>query len=415
MTQAKSTKLFANPFRPGAGHPPPYLAGRQEERTEFQRLLGQTTVLENVVLTGLRGVGKTVLLDSFKPLAIQANWAWVSNDFSESTSVSEEALAIRMLTDLSVVTSTLTVGSAEQKVIGFGKTSEKSDVKLTFDVLKQVFDLSPGLVSDKLTAVLDLSWTVVSQSKQGIVFAYDEAQNLSDQSGSRQYPLSVLLQVFQSLQKRGMRFLLVLTGLPTLFPKLVEARTFTERMFRVLFLSRLDDQDSREAILKPISEAGCPVKFDKPSVDLIARTSAGYPYFIQYICRDCYDAFISNLASSGKPGMVPIDSIIRKLDSDFFAGRWARATDRQRDLLGIIARLPTSDEEFTVQEVVDASSKWMDKPFSSSHANQMLAALGKAGLVYKNRHGKYSFAVPLFGQFVLRQIGQVTPVHLKDE
>jgi hypothetical protein len=184
----------------------------------------------------------------------------------------------------------------------------------------------------------------------------------------------------------------------------VEARTFTERMFRVLFLSRLSDEDSRDAILKPIDDSRCPVKFDRASVDLIARTSAGYPYFIQYICRDCYDAFLSNLAASGQPGSVPMDSIIRKLDSDFFAGRWARATDRQRDLLGVIARLPTSDDEFTVQELVDASAKWLNKPFSSSHANQMLAALGKAGLVYKNRHGRYSFAVPLFGEYVLRQI-----------
>lgn len=63
--------FFVNPFRPGAGHMPPYLAGRLEEKEEFLRLLGQDVVLENLVLTGLHGVGKTVLLDTFKPLAIQ--------------------------------------------------------------------------------------------------------------------------------------------------------------------------------------------------------------------------------------------------------------------------------------------------------------------------------------------------------
>src|SRR5437879_4896563 len=62
---------FANPFRPGAGHMPPYLAGRQKEKEEFLRLSDQDLVLENMVLTGLRGVGKTVLLDTLKPLAIQ--------------------------------------------------------------------------------------------------------------------------------------------------------------------------------------------------------------------------------------------------------------------------------------------------------------------------------------------------------
>jgi hypothetical protein len=395
---------FTNPFRPGAGHPPPFLAGRVDERREFRRLLGQTAVLENVVLTGLRGVGKTVLLDTFKPLALDAGWLWVSNDFSESASVSELTLATRILTDLSVVTSTIPIARSERRSIGFGAVVERTHVHLGFELLRRVFDATPGLVSDKLIAVLDLVWTALKRSGRGMVFAYDEAQNLSDASAEREYPLSLLLQVFQTLQKRGVRFLLVLTGLPTLFPKLVEARTFAERMFRVLFLSRLSDDDSRDAIEKPIQDARCPVRFDASSVDLIVRTSAGYPYFIQYICRECYDAFTANHASAGRPGTVPIDSIVRKLDTDFFVGRWARATDRQRELLALVAQLPLSDDEFTVQEVVELSRRQLSKPFSNSHVNQMLATLGAVGLVYKNRHGKYSFAVPLFGQFVLRQM-----------
>ncbi len=68
----------------------------------------------------------------------------------------------------------------------------------------------------------------------------------------------------------------------------------------------------------------------------------------------------------------------------------------------MIASLPNSDDEFTVRDVVEAA-KGLVRPFSASHVNQMLAALGNAGLVYKNRHGKYSFAVPLLGQFILRQ------------
>src|SRR5437867_2055708 len=100
---------FQNPFRPGAGHMPPYLAGREAEKKEFARLLRQTTILENMVLTGLRGVGKTVLLETLKPMAIEAGWGWVGTDLSESSSISEENLAIRILADLAVVTSSLTV------------------------------------------------------------------------------------------------------------------------------------------------------------------------------------------------------------------------------------------------------------------------------------------------------------------
>src|SRR5258708_21624711 len=92
-------KSFANPFRPGAGHMPPYLAGRQKEKEEFLRLLKQEVVLENMVLTGLRGVGKTVLLDTLKPLAIQQGWLWVGTDLSESTSISENRVALRLITD----------------------------------------------------------------------------------------------------------------------------------------------------------------------------------------------------------------------------------------------------------------------------------------------------------------------------
>ena len=98
-----------------------------------------------------------------------------------------------------------------------------------------------------------------------------------------------------------------------------------------------------------------------------------------------------------------MEEIIMKLDKDFFSGRWAKATDRQRELLAVIASLSNCQEEFTVQEVVAESKKHLSNAFSSSHANQMLASLTNAGLIYKNRHGKYSFAVPLMDRFILRQ------------
>ncbi|MBI5783218.1 MAG: ATP-binding protein [Gammaproteobacteria bacterium] len=80
---------------------PPYLAGREQEIKEFRRLLEQDTILENMVLTGLRGSGKTVLLDTLKPLAMAEGWLWVGTDLSESSSISEENIATRLLTDLS--------------------------------------------------------------------------------------------------------------------------------------------------------------------------------------------------------------------------------------------------------------------------------------------------------------------------
>lgn len=400
-------EAFKNPFRPGAGHMPPYLAGRDQETSEFLRLLSQDMILENLILTGLRGVGKTVLFDSFKPLAISKGWIWVGTDLSEASSISEENIAIRLLTDLSVVTSTVVIGTRKLQQMGFGGETSLIQDTLNFQTLVQIYQQTPGLSADKLKRVLEIVWECLSPNKpHGLIFAYDEAQNLSDHAAKDQYPLSLLLDVFQSIQKKHIPFMLALSGLPTLFPKLVEARTFSERMFHIIFLDRLGEHDSRDAILKPINDAKCPVKFNSVSVNTIVKVSGGYPYFIQFICREVYDVFIQKVNAGEKPS-VPVEEINRKLDSDFFAGRWARATDRQRELLGVIARLDSADEEFTVQEIVERSKQELPKPFSSSHVNQMLASLTEAGLVYKNRHGKYSFAVPLLGQFILRQLHQM--------
>ncbi len=382
---------------------PPHLAGREAEYEEFDRLLDQDTILENLVLTGLRGVGKTVLLDTFKPRAIERGWLWAGTDLSESASVSELSLAQRLLTDLAVITSGITIEVDAPRPVGFANAPEPvQQLSLSYTVLTATFENTPGLVADKLKAVLEFAWqSIQHQERHRVVFAYDEAQNLSDNAARDEYPLSVLLDVFQSIQRKGIPFMLALTGLPTLFPKLVDARTFAERMFRVVTLGRLDSAESRDAILKPLDKAGCPVRFDDVSVETISVESGGYPYFIQFICREVFDVFIQQLAADQLPS-VPIDAIQQKLDTDFFAGRWAKVTDRQREMLWVIASLDHPDDEFTIQELVAKTKLLLKKPFSPSHANQMLAALSEQGLVYKNRFGKYSFAVPLLGKFILR-------------
>lgn len=382
---------------------PPYLAGREHEQAELERLLEQEVILENMVLTGLRGVGKTVLLDTFKPIAISRGWLWVGTDLSESTSVTEGNLALRLMADLAVVSSSLLLTTRHSKQVGFGRGVVEQPIPLDFPHLLSIYERTPGLVADKVKHVLETVWDRLRHTdKRGLVFAYDEAQNLADYPAKDHYPLSLLLDVFQSIQKKGIPFMLVLTGLPTLFPKLVEARTFAERMFRVVTLTKLSREDSREAVVKPIEDADCPVRFGPSAVDTICEQSGGYPYFIQFICREVYDVFIQQTSAGQRP-QVPMEAITRKLDTNFFAGRWARATDRQRELLLVMAGIGKPEGEFTVQEIVQQSGQVLAKGFSGSHANQMLASLCEAGLVYKNRHGRYSFAVPLFDRFIGRQ------------
>ena len=251
---------------------------------------------------------------------------------------------------------------------------------------------------------MQFAWQSLPESFNGLVFAYDEAQNLSDHAQKEQYPLSLLLEVFQSLQRKEIPIMLVLTGLPTLFPKLVKARTYSERMFHVIHLGRLDEEASREAIIKPVEDANCPVKFSEQTVSAISDLSAGYPYFIQFFGKEIYDVWITKMRLGENPS-VQTQDILFKLDTDFFQGRWAKATDRQRELLNIIAHLENADDEFTVQEIANLAKEFLTKPFSTSHINQMLATLAIQGLVFKNRFGKYSFAVPLLSQFIKRQTG----------
>ncbi|MEI8079440.1 MAG: AAA family ATPase [bacterium] len=407
-------KPCANPFRPGAGHPPPYLAGREEAKLEFLRLLEQRPILANLVLTGLRGVGKTVLLETFKPLAIQKHWLWAGTDLSESACVSEDSMAIRILADLAPLVANVVVGEITRPTIGFVAPDAKEPVRLNFELLKDVYDRTPGLVADKLKAVLELVWENLQRETalQGIVLAYDEAQNLRDQASAHQYPLSLLLDVTQSIQKKNLPVMVVLTGLPTLFAKLVDARTFTERMFHVTTLGRLNESECRDAILKPIQQHSCPVHFTEAAVAAIIGHSGGYPYFIQFLCREMFDSYLQQQASGEVNPVVTVAQTVRKLDSDFFAGRWNRVTDRQRELLSVVAQLPGCNDEFTVQEVVGKSRGVLANPFSASHVNQILAKLGDSGLVYKNRHGRYSFAVPLLGDFIRRQETVAAPVPL---
>ncbi len=397
-----------NPYRPGAAHAPPYLAGRDAERQEFSRLLQQAPILENLVLTGIRGIGKTVLLrEALRKDAVENGWIWVSSDISETVSVSENHLARRLLTDLNTFSADWEYAANERHPIGFTATSERETIRFDYQTMMALFDQEPGLTSDKIKRILLTAWELMQKNmrdKKGIIFAWDEAQNLTDRSADNEYPLGVLLDVFSSLQSQGVPFMLVLTGLPTLFPKLVNSRTYAERMFRVMPLGNLSPDDGYKAITEPLKKESESIQtiFDSVKEEIYGLTK-GYPYFIQFWCRELYDYFTETRPLTTTENTSIIESISRKLDMDFFEGRWARLTDRQRDVLNIIAHLENSSGEFTVQEIVK-QSKTVEHEFSASHVNQMLSTLFDKGMVFKNRHGKYVLAVPLLDQYIRRRM-----------
>ncbi len=377
------------------------------ERREFSRLLNQAPILENLVLTGIRGIGKTVLMrEALRKDAAENGWIWVGSDISEAVSVSESNFARRLLTDLNTFSGDWEYAFNERTPPGFIASPERQTSRFDYQTMMTLFEYEPGLTSDKIKRILLVAWELMQKNmpgKKGIIFAWDEAQNLADRSKDNEYPLGVLLDVFSSLQSQGAPFMLALAGLPTLFPKLVESRTYAERMFRVMALENLSHDASHEAIMKPLDKESTLIKkYFNDLNDMIYDYTNGYPYFIQFWCRELYDYLTDSRPDVDEKSADIVDRISRKLDMDFFEGRWARLTDRQRDLLGVIARLKNSGGEFTVQEIVE-QSKSTEQAFGSSHVNQMLTALFTKGMVFKNRHGKYVLAVPLLDKYIRRR------------
>lgn len=151
----------------------------------------------------------------------------------------------------------------------------------------------------------------------------------------------------------------------------------------------------------------CRIGFTPSSVDTIIRVSSGNPYFIQFICREAYDFFKAYRDSNTQAPAIPVDTLVRKLDANFFTGRWSLVPDRQREMLLCIAVLENPDDEFTVNQIAEASHKaapkYSIKRFKAGDVSTMIPKLINTGLVYKNRHGKYLLAVPLFHAFIKRQ------------
>jgi len=169
-----------------------------------------------------------------------------------------------------------------------------------------------------------------------------------------------------------------------------------------MYLQRLDNKAARQAIMKPIELTKSTLTFSDNTIEHIAETSNGYPYFIQFICKEVFDAWIGKI-SVGEAPSVPMNDIMKKLDLDFFAPRWARATDRQQDFMRVIASMENAEDEFSVQDIVLRSKEILKKGFNPSHATQILQALAERGLVYRSRRAGYCFAVPLMPRFIQRQ------------
>jgi hypothetical protein len=172
-----------NPFRPGAGTKPVYLAGRSSEQNAFIGALKQDPLSQNIIITGLRGVGKTVLLDELKPLALAHGWLWTGNDWSETASISEKDVATRLLVDLAAILAPIVRYRADELPFGFtSKRKGNGERPLRYDDLVSIYNNTPGFVSDKLKAVLEHVTLLLKPTKvRGVVFACRGSKSLGPQ------------------------------------------------------------------------------------------------------------------------------------------------------------------------------------------------------------------------------------------
>jgi hypothetical protein len=405
-------KLIENPYRPGAGHLPPFLGGRLEEQRFFKRMLHQKNVTENVLITGLRGYGKTVLLQHMRHMAEHNDWLWVGNDLSESAALTEERLALRILTDLATAiarkfTQTDSGGPDPTSSIRqrLDRVQQSDGDAFAFDALKAHYEQAPGLPSDRLKSVL-LRVTAFAHKARlgGIVLAYDEAQCLSDRAEHNEFPMSMLIESVAAMQKgEGLSpCLLILSGLPHVFDALTATRTYTERMFRVMTLDRLSREEAWAALATPLSALTPPLHTPDELLLKVCDLTGGYPYLIQFFGSELVEQLLENggaLAAAQFPSAATLD----RLDAGLFAARWNRTSDRQREFLGLIASRPNGRSvDFSAIEILGQRGASGD--FGAATANQMLLALSERGLVYRTRHGRYAFTVPMSEVMILRRL-----------
>lgn len=245
-----------NPFVPGNGIEPRYLAGRDEYIESFTGSLQsfEQGLPRNTVLSGLRGTGKTVLLRRFKLVAESRDWLTVEREFNARFS-DENAFAEAMVKD--VVTKATDVSLAAKlkklgkRVVDTIKPEELDVYGITYKPFYK--EARKELLEDYLKEILVKNWDVFKKSgHKGLLLLYDEFHTVKDRKGQKSFPLASLLGALSYAQRNGCNYYLCASGLPIIKSNLKEAKTYTERMFEFRELDNLDAQEASKAIAKTL-------------------------------------------------------------------------------------------------------------------------------------------------------------------
>jgi DNA-binding transcriptional ArsR family regulator len=395
MTQT----LGKNPYRPGVGTRPLYLAGRDMPLRRFRSVLRAAPEQPaNMRLTGLRGVGKTVLLGEFHKVGDQDGWASASLELQPSHNT-DDGLVEALIQTLTAARTKLSAMERVRKAVGTAarKAGTLGIAWGDFTLTYQPF--SDAGREDLGRALFEAVEMAVQKGYSGFVLLLDEAQVVRDEHTRRagEHPLSLLISSVVALQKAELPLGLVLCGLPTLTGNLLRARSYTERMFRGEEIGSLQPDEAREALIQPPHETDSPVQIDEDLVQTIIEEVEGYPYFIQLWGAELWDAAVdAEIVQLSNPLLdAARPYIYQRLDLDFYDPRVQTLTPAEQDVL-----LATADCDYPPLVVADLNEAISKSP---GNVNVLLGRLVESGVLYRIRKGQYEYTAPKFRDFLLRR------------
>ena len=384
-----------NPYAPGAGTPPPELAGRADViasgSTALQRI-AQGRPTQSIIMVGLRGVGKTVLLNKINEVAEIEGFKTAVVEAHEGKSLPELIIpSLRsILYNLSVVESAK--DKAKRGLMALKGLLQ--GVKLSFSEIEfgLSIDTEAGLAdSGDLEADLpDLMQAIGEAAKAAgrpVAILMDELQYL------KQAEFSALIMSMHRVNQRGLPVILVGAGLPQILGLAGNSKSYAERLFRYPEIGALNQADAMTAIVNPATSEG--VAFEKGAIASILRLTERYPYFLQQWAYEAWNVAASETITEADVAKAT-DLAIKELDQSFFKVRFDRCTPSEKKYMRALAEFGSGKHRSgDIAEKLDVRVTSVAPTRSS---------LIRKGMIYSPSHGDTAFTVPLFDQYMRRAI-----------
>ena len=379
-----------NPYTPGAGRKPPNLAGRDGDLEIFRSLIERLAgggYERSLIYSGLRGVGKTVLLMELDVLASEAGWA--TTDVQEVGSqpdfrVTFARMAARLLREMS---RRHRIKDRVDRALGVVKAfsvAVPSGVQLKLDVQAASGVADSGDAEQDLTDLLLEIGEVARATGAGALFLIDEMHNLDSSS------LAAMCIALQAISRNNLPVAMVGAGLPDLQVRLMSAKPYADRLFQYEELSSLTDASARTALITPAATRG--VAFDEKAARDVVRESAGYPYFIQEFGRELWNEAETSPITARD--VAAVREIVRdSLARSFFGTRFQLATDAEQRFLAALASL--GDPPYRSADAARAYGARDQRGVSVQRDG-----LIHKGLIWAPRRGQLDFTVPLFAEYL---------------